>query len=302
MGSLAVFGISSDGANLVLSLLLLLLVVFWFALVYWTYSDARRRIEDPLLVGCATAASLFPFAGTVVYMIVRPPEVLDDVRERQLEIAAAEARLASMEHLSCPYCNFDIERSFLRCPSCLRRLKEPCATCGKPLDPRWKICPYCEADIGHAQPQPRRRERRRERAPAAGAQRKPAAGSQRQAAAAAAGQRQAAVENAGEQSAAAAPAARRASASRGGRDPAGADGAARANSREGAQRASGAARSERARAARQAQEGGERGRPQGPGNGGRQSRPVRNADQSLADGAPAEAPVPRPRTRPPSAG
>ena len=81
-------------------------------------------------------------------MIVRPPEFIEDRRERELEIAAAEARLADMDHLACPYCDFDIEKSFLRCPSCLRRLKEPCATCGKPLDPRWKICPYCEAEIG----------------------------------------------------------------------------------------------------------------------------------------------------------
>ena len=61
-----------------------------------------------------------------------------------------------MDHLACPYCDFDIEKSFLRCPSCLRRLKEPCATCGRPLDPRWKICPYCEAEVGQAAPRRRR--------------------------------------------------------------------------------------------------------------------------------------------------
>src|SRR5215211_2781987 len=158
MRALAVFGIESDGLNLAVNLLLLFLVVLWLALVYWTYADARRRIEDPMLVGCATAASLFPFIGTIVYMIVRPPEYLEDVRERELEIAAAEARLAQVQDISCPYCGFDIEKSFLRCPSCLRRLKEPCGVCGKPLDPRWKICPYCEAEVGQvaaARPSPR---------------------------------------------------------------------------------------------------------------------------------------------------
>ena len=88
--------------NLAVNLLLLFLVVFWIALVYWTYADARRRIDDPMLVGCATAASLFPFVGTIVYLIVRPPEYLEDVRERELEIAAAEARLASSEHACLP--------------------------------------------------------------------------------------------------------------------------------------------------------------------------------------------------------
>ncbi len=171
MGLLAVFGITNDGLNLAVNLLLLFLVVFWIALVYWTYADARRRIEDPMLVGCAAAASMFPFLGTIVYLIVRPPEFLEDVRERELEIAAAEARLASLEHLACPHCNYEVERSYLRCPSCLHRLKEPCATCGKPLDPRWQICPFCEAEVGAQQAQPARRERssrpRRERKPAA---------------------------------------------------------------------------------------------------------------------------------------
>ena len=96
MSALAVFGIENDGLNLAVNLLLLFLVVIYIALIYWTWADARRRIEDPMLVACATAASLFPFIGTVVYLIVRPPEFLEDARERELEIAAAEARLASL--------------------------------------------------------------------------------------------------------------------------------------------------------------------------------------------------------------
>src|SRR5919198_364176 len=158
---IAVFGINSDGLNTAVQLLILFLVVIWLALIYYTYADARRRIADPMLIGCATAASLFPFVGSVVYMIVRPPEYLEDVRERELEIAAAEARLQSMGHLACPYCGFEIEKTFLRCPSCLRGLKEPCPVCGKPLDPRWKICPYCEAEVGQPTESRRPRERRR---------------------------------------------------------------------------------------------------------------------------------------------
>jgi Double zinc ribbon len=166
MGALAVFGIENDGLNLAVNLLLLFLVVIWLALVYWTYADARRRIEDPMLVACATAASVFPFIGTIVYVIVRPPEYLEDVHEREIEIAAAEARLATFEQLACQYCGFEVERAFLRCPSCLRRLKEPCSVCGKPLDPRWKICPYCEAEVGQP-PQEARRPRVRRSAAAA---------------------------------------------------------------------------------------------------------------------------------------
>ena len=159
MGLLAQFGIEQDGLALAVNLLLLLVFVLWAALIYWTYADAKRRIGDPMLAQCAWIASaIFPFVGTIVYVIVRPPEYLTDIHERELEVASAEARVAQLEELACPYCDFEVEKTFLRCPSCLRRLKEPCQTCGKPLDPRWKICPYCEAEIaGQA---PRRRQAR----------------------------------------------------------------------------------------------------------------------------------------------
>ncbi len=162
MPLLGYFGINNEGINLVINLLILFVVVMWFALVYWTYSDAQRRIADPLLVYCSAAASLFPFVGTMVYMIVRPPEYLDDVHERELEIEASEARLAAVQ-LLCPHCDREIERDYLVCPACLNRLKDPCHNCHKPLEQTWTICPYCEnpalAEV--APPEPRRARRRR---------------------------------------------------------------------------------------------------------------------------------------------
>jgi hypothetical protein len=161
MPPLGLFGIDNDGLNTAVKLLILVLVVVWLALIYYTFADARRRIADPMLVACATAASLFPFVGTVVYMIVRPPEYLDDVRERELEMQAAEARLHTLNYVLCPHCDNEVREEFLRCPHCLRKLKDPCVNCGKPLDPVWQICPYCEHEIPGVTPAPRRRRRRR---------------------------------------------------------------------------------------------------------------------------------------------
>ena len=117
---LAIFGINSSGLDLAVRLIILVLVVIWLALIYWTYSDARRRIADPMLVACATAASLFPFIGSIVYMIVRPPEYLDDVRERELEMQAAEARLHQLDYLLFPHCDVEVEKEVVCCPHCLR--------------------------------------------------------------------------------------------------------------------------------------------------------------------------------------
>ena len=161
MPTLAYFGIESSGLNLAVDLLILFFAVLYLSLIYWTYADARRRIADPMLIGCATAASLFPFVGTLVYVILRPPEYLEDVQERELEIQAAEARLNGLERTLCPHCDYPVERDFIRCPSCLRKLKERCVSCSKPLDRAWTICPYCEAEVPPESSSPRRRTRRR---------------------------------------------------------------------------------------------------------------------------------------------
>jgi Double zinc ribbon len=158
---LGIFGITNDSLNTAVNVLLLVLVVIWAALVFWTFADARRRIEDPMLVACATVASLFPFVGTIVYLIIRPPEYVDDVRLRELEMTAAEARLAQLDYQLCPHCDYEIRSDYLRCPSCQRRLKERCYSCGKPVDPAWKLCPYCEAETGAASAPTATRRRRR---------------------------------------------------------------------------------------------------------------------------------------------
>jgi hypothetical protein len=152
----ALFGITNSGLSLFVNLLILFLIVVWIALIAWTYLDAKRRISDPVLIACATGASLFPYVGTIIYTILRPPEFLDDTRERELEIKASQLRVRQLEEQSCPNCGFPIERSYLRCPSCRVRVKDPCESCGKPIDPRWTLCPYCETPVRRGEPSQRR--------------------------------------------------------------------------------------------------------------------------------------------------
>ncbi|HXS48472.1 MAG TPA: zinc ribbon domain-containing protein [Solirubrobacterales bacterium] len=161
----AIFGISNNGLNLVVNLLILMLVVVWLALIVYTYLDAKRRISDPFLVGCATLASFIPYLGTAIYAIVRPPEFLEDAHERELEIKAAELRVRQLTEHSCPGCGFPIEKNFLRCPECQRRLKDPCPSCSRPVDPAWALCPYCETPLSGPERPRRKRPDDRKRPP-----------------------------------------------------------------------------------------------------------------------------------------
>jgi len=129
------------------NLALFFVAVFWLATAYWVYKDARRRIEDPWLVAMATVLGLVPpFLGPIIYMFFRPPEYLEDVRERELEIRAMEERL-TQEELRCPVCDAEVETSFLVCPVCTTKLRQACSSCRAPLEPLWQVCPYCETPV-----------------------------------------------------------------------------------------------------------------------------------------------------------
>ena len=122
------------------------LVVFWLASAFLVYKDARRRIEDPWLLAMAVALGIFPpFLGPLLYMFFRPPEYLEEVRERELEIKAMEESLGQAER--CPVCRAVVEPTFLACPVCTTKLKEACRRCKAPLEPLWQVCPFCETPV-----------------------------------------------------------------------------------------------------------------------------------------------------------
>lgn len=123
------------------NLCMLFLLVFWAALVFWTWRDAERRGAMPWF--WALVVILFNIAGWAIYMVVRPPELADDVRERELEIRAKEIALQrDME--TCPACLKPVEKDFLICPSCMKKLRKQCTECGRPLRLEWGVCPYCK--------------------------------------------------------------------------------------------------------------------------------------------------------------
>jgi len=142
------------------NLLVFFVIIFYVSTVFWVFKDARRRIEDPWMVAMAVLlGAVPPFIGPLIYMLFRPPEYLEDVRERELEIKAMERRLGADS--VCPYCRNPAEASFLSCPHCGTKLKQACRRCKAPLEPSWRLCPYCEtATVQTPQPVTEQRTRR----------------------------------------------------------------------------------------------------------------------------------------------
>ena len=120
-----------------------ILIILWLAYVYWTYRDARQRNTSAIF--WAAIVFLFNFLGLFLYLILRPPELIEDVVERDLEIKRMEMLIASDIHF-CPTCKKEVKDDFIICPHCRKKLKKLCIQCEKPLKLDWKVCPYCKAE------------------------------------------------------------------------------------------------------------------------------------------------------------
>jgi RNA polymerase subunit RPABC4/transcription elongation factor Spt4 len=117
-------------------------VLFWFAMIVWTFQDVRRRSHDVLVQLIALIlVTAFHVAGLVIYLIIRPAETLAVVQNRALE---DEALLQGMEEaLACPHCHKPAQPDFAVCPYCGEPLKKACVNCERLLALNWTVCPYC---------------------------------------------------------------------------------------------------------------------------------------------------------------
>ena len=118
------------------------LVVLWFALIVWTFRDIESRSQNVFTQVFSTLLTvLFFVPGTLLYLLLRPKQTLDEAFQRSLE---EEYLLQDLEELPhCPSCHRFVEDDFLLCPQCHTQLREPCASCERLVDLRWPLCPYC---------------------------------------------------------------------------------------------------------------------------------------------------------------
>ena len=121
-------------------------VALWFSLVVWTFRDIQSRSQDFVVQVLATLlVAVMNVPGLLVYLILRPSDTLLETYERSLE---EESLLQDVENrLACPNCHQRVQTDFLLCPACMTQLKRQCGQCGKVLQLKWTVCPYCAHDV-----------------------------------------------------------------------------------------------------------------------------------------------------------
>jgi RNA polymerase subunit RPABC4/transcription elongation factor Spt4 len=117
-------------------------VIVVFALyllsLVWVIRDAYLRGANPIIWGII---GLVPFMGSFAYAMLRPPMLLSDKDEQDLDFTLKQRQL--MQYGECAHCGHPVEREYLMCPQCGTRLRNECKSCGHALNPEWVVCPYC---------------------------------------------------------------------------------------------------------------------------------------------------------------
>lgn len=118
------------------------LFAVWVSMIIWTIRDIRSRSRDIFAQLLAVALVIvFNVPGLLLYFILRPRELLTDKYEREL---AEEAMLQDLEQRqACPVCHHKITAEYLVCPNCHTKLHKKCDHCGRILNLKWGVCPYC---------------------------------------------------------------------------------------------------------------------------------------------------------------
>ena len=135
-----------NGIGPILQLFVAFIGAYLFAvtvsMIIWTYRDIRSRSRDIFAqVLAVLLVVVFNVAGLLLYFILRPRETLAEKYEREL---AEEALLQDIEERQvCPVCHHKITSEYLVCPNCHTKLHKKCENCGRVLNLRWNVCPYC---------------------------------------------------------------------------------------------------------------------------------------------------------------
>ena len=117
-------------------------LALWLSTAIWVFRDIRARTRDIFAVLLALLLVLaLPFAGVLLYLLLRPRETLSEQYERSLE---EEALLQEIEERGvCPSCHEPVAEDFLVCPNCSTRLKNRCTNCSRLMKLDWNVCAYC---------------------------------------------------------------------------------------------------------------------------------------------------------------
>jgi hypothetical protein len=84
---------------------------------------------------------MIPILGWIIYLIIRPPETIDEIYWGDLERRYLKYEAKDLG--DCPKCGAQLYPGYVYCPDCGERIKRKCSKCEVYIDLEYKYCPHC---------------------------------------------------------------------------------------------------------------------------------------------------------------
>ncbi|OIP98768.1 hypothetical protein AUK40_01080 [Candidatus Wirthbacteria bacterium CG2_30_54_11] len=142
------FGIFLESKPILYTLIFLglSLAAMWILSIYWVYQDIFTRSKNAVLqIVAIVVAIVFPFAGLLMYVLLRPGQTME---ERRLQLLDEKIMRRQIGDLAlCPHCRKSVDDDFLFCPFCRKKIKDTCPGCEHIVTRQYEVCPYCGYDL-----------------------------------------------------------------------------------------------------------------------------------------------------------
>ena len=138
-------GIASANYNLIGTIFILVAIIFWVVVTSWIWIDSDERTTNKWIRIFYVVIGMIPVLGWIIYLIVRPPETIDEIYWGDLERRYLKYEAKDLG--DCPQCGTQLYPGYIFCPNCNKRIKTKCSRCGVYVDLDSKYCVHCGNQI-----------------------------------------------------------------------------------------------------------------------------------------------------------
>jgi uncharacterized Zn finger protein (UPF0148 family) len=133
--------ITEANYNTIGAVVIVIGLVFWIVVSSWIWIDADERTTSKWMRIFYLVIGIVPVLGWIIYLIIRPPETIDEIYWGDLERRYLKYEAKDLG--DCPKCGTQLYPGYVYCPNCGERIKRKCSSCGMYVDLEYKYCPYC---------------------------------------------------------------------------------------------------------------------------------------------------------------
>ena len=117
--------------------------LLWLSIIIWVIRDSISRTNSLSFQIFAILLNIaIPLLGVVLYLIIRPGRTHIERYQEALEKQLFKEKNEE-EAETCEECMAPLDKNFIYCPHCTKKVKKTCQGCQQHFSVLWTVCPFC---------------------------------------------------------------------------------------------------------------------------------------------------------------